>query len=68
MPNYNPLMSDAVKARWASDTTGETATKTFRIEIDMLQWLESLDGKKAMGMHVRQALREYRKKITDSIA
>jgi hypothetical protein len=68
MPNYNPLMPDAVKARWATDTTGETTTKTFRIEIDMLQWLESLDGKKAMGTHVRQALRDYKEKIENSLA
>ncbi len=63
MPNYNPVQSDAVKARWADDTTGPTQGKTIKIEIEMLDWLASLDGAGAIARHVRQALRNYRKKI-----
>jgi len=63
MPNYNPIITDALKAHWADDTEGPTETKSFRIEVDMLQWLASLDGSRGVAKHVRQALREYQERI-----
>lgn len=66
MANYNPNQA-GLKQRHADDTTGPTAIKSFRIEIDMLEWLTSLDGQKASGKHVRSALRDYQKKIQKSL-
>jgi hypothetical protein len=48
-------------ANWATDTDGPTVPKTIKIETEMLEWLASLDGDRAIARHIRTALKMYRK-------
>ena len=57
------MLNDALRSRWADDTTGPTIAKTVKIEVDMLDWLNSIDVARATAKHIRAALRDYRGKV-----
>jgi hypothetical protein len=48
-------------AQWATDTEGPTVPKTIKIETEMLEWLGTLDGDRAIARHIRTALKMYQK-------